>query len=436
MPGVLLTIGWIALFLFAIRRSSFFNAPGLSKRTIGSLFLLKIVAGTAMWWIYTFHFPDRANADIYKYFDDGNIMFSALPDHPLDYLSMLFGIHNDQAHFDGEYYRVMHNWYRQYESNMYNDAHTMIRFNAFVRIFSFGVYHMHTVFACFFGIIGSVALYRTFVTFLAGHERALTIAIFLLPSVLFWGSGVIKEALLFFGLGLFLFNVFGMLRDGARPLRVLTLVFCCVLLFFLKFYVLLSLIPALIAYVWCRRTKDRSALLKYAVTYAVCIIIALNSSHIIPRFDIIDVLWVKQKDFIGMATAAHAGSLVDVVRLERNAWSFVKRSPHALYMTFLSPITAWRNGVLGLVSATENIALIGSIAFFLTRRRPWRDVDKPLFYLCIGYCVLLALVIGWTTPVIGALVRYRTPLLPFLLIAVLLIADPNRVKWPRWMHIK
>ncbi|MFT3886539.1 MAG: hypothetical protein QM724_14285 [Flavobacteriales bacterium] len=191
MPEALLAAGYAALFLYVIRRWGFFTAPGLPRRTIGALFLLKIAAGTLLWYIYTYHYTDRATADIYKYFDDGNVLFRALSsDHPVDYARMLFGVDNRAVHLNTDYYMVMNNWYRQYEGNLYNDAHTLIRFNAFVRLFSFGVYHVHTVFACFLGLIGLTALYKAFVPYLAGAERALTVSIFLLPSVLFWGSGV------------------------------------------------------------------------------------------------------------------------------------------------------------------------------------------------------------------------------------------------------
>ena len=432
MLGALLALGYTALFLFVIRRAPFFNAQGLSARTIGGLFLLKILAGTALWFVYTYMHTDRATADIYRYFDDGNIMFSALPEHPLDYLRMLVGIGNDQRRFDVYYYQVMHNWYRQYESNMYNDAHTMIRFNAFVRLFSFGHYHVHTVFICFLCTTGLVALYKAFVPRIAGHERAWALALFVLPSVLFWSSGVIKEALLFFGLGLFALTLKDLLRNGVRAWSIGLLPFCVVLLFFLKFYVLLSLLPAFTAYIWCVRTDGRRPLLKFAITYVGFIALGLNSDLFYKDFRILEVLWVKQRDFIGMASAANSGSLVHVTELEPNVWSFLRGAPHALYMTFLSPLTAWGNGALGMMSALENILLLVLIGMAVRWRRAWSEVDKPLFYFCLGYCILLALVIGWTTPVIGALVRYRVPLLPFLLLAAMCIADPKRIPWPKW----
>lgn len=430
MMGAVLAVGYALLFLLLVQVHPFFRTPG--ARVVSLAFVLKLVAGTGLWYIYTYVHTDRATADIYRYFDDGNIMYEALYAHPLDYLRMLTGIGNDQVRFDVNYYQVMHNWYRQYEGNLYNDAHTMIRFNAFVRLFSFGHYHVHTVFACAFSVVGLVALYRAFAPLLMGHGPGLVLATFLLPSVVFWASGVIKEALLLFGLGLFLLGVFRLVAGQVRSMAALLAPFALVLLFFLKFYVLLSLIPALTAYAWCRRTGGRSPLLKFALTYAAFLVLALNSTLIYPGFNVFEVLWVKQRDFIGMAEAAEAGSLVDVPRLDARPLTFLKLAPHALYMTFLSPMVHGLHGALGLMSAVENIALLIVLGLAWYWRRPWPQVDRTLLLLCTGYCTTLALVIGWTTPVIGALVRYRVPLLPFLVIAALCLADPQRIPWPAW----
>ncbi len=432
MPGALLAAGYAALFLLFVRRSRFFEAPGLPRRTIGVLFLLKIAAGTALWYIYTYVYTDRSTADIYRYFDDGNIMFSAMPDHPLDYLRMLTGIGNDQKYFDVEYYQVMHNWYRQFESNMYNDAHTMIRFNAFVRLFSFGSFHVHTVFACFASLVGSVGMYRVFAERLPLQRNYLAAALFLLPSVLFWSSGVIKESLLTLGLGLFLLNLLGPVRHHRWYERAVVLLFCSTLLFFLKFYVLLSMVPALIAYLWCTATKGKKALLKFTAVYALFIALGLNSEHLISRFSIMEAIWVKQRDFIGMAREVGAGSFVETTPLQPNAASFLQQIPHALYMTFLSPFLAWKNGAMGLMSAAENMIVIGLPLLAVLRRRKWNDIDRPLLFFSFGFCLLLALVIGWTTPVIGAVVRYRVPMLPFVVIAALAIADPQRLPTLPW----
>lgn len=63
---------------------------------------------------------------------------------------------------------------------------------------------------------------------------------------------------------------------------------------------------------------------------------------------------------------------------------------------------------------------------------PFASVDRGLLTSLLAFVILMALVIGWTTPVMGAIVRYRTPALPFLLIAGLLVLDHRRLltRWP------
>lgn len=431
MPGLFLALGYTALLLYVMRKLPFFaRVPGLSLRTQAVLFLLKVAAGTALWAVYTYVYTDRATADVYKYFDDGLVMFSALPDRPGDYLRMLFGIGNDNPHFSETYYQVMNNWYRQYESNMYNDAHTVIRFNAFVRLFSFGEIHVHTVFAAMASFTGTVGLYRAFVHFLPGRERLLMAVLFLLPSVLFWASGAIKESLLFFGLGLLVWQVFRLMDGRFRASGIPVVLFAMLLLFFLKFYVLLSMLPALVALWWARRSKRTAP--PFVVVYMAFVLLGLHAEHIIPGFDILAVLAIKQKDFIGLATGIGAGSFVMPTPLEPTFMSFLSQAPYAMFITLLGPLVHASGGAFGLLAAAENVAYLLVVALCVMYRRPLASVDGRLLLALLCYGTVLALVIGWTTPVMGAIVRYRAPLVPFLLIAALLLLDERKLlaRWP------
>ncbi|MCC7502380.1 MAG: hypothetical protein IT229_07605 [Flavobacteriales bacterium] len=434
MPGILLAIGYAALLLYLIHRSRFFRVIGVPDGWVKSAFVLKVMAGTVLWAVYTYVIVDRPNADIYRYFDDSAVMYSALKTSPGDYLRMLTGIGNDSPHFDALYYRVMNNWYRKYESNMYNDAHTIIRFNALVRLVSFGSIHVHTVFAAFLAYVGSIGLVKAIAGLLPRLVKPLFLVVFVIPSVLFWSSGVIKETFLMFALGLLIWSVFCALDRRVKGLLLLSIIPLATLLFFLKFYVLMSMVPALVAYVWCKLRPERP-LLKFAVVHIILLLIAANSERFIPGFDILNTLAWKQKDFIGLAVSVNSGSYIPTPYLEPTFASFAARAPHALYTTFLGPLQAWRNGAMGFASALETSALIVVFGLLLMHRKAWQQVDKVFLLYCISFCVLLALVIGWTTPVMGAVVRYRVPLLPFLLFAALAVTDEERLlrRW-RWLR--
>lgn len=431
MAGILLTCGYIALFLFLIGRWRFFAVPGLGRRAIGGLFLLKVAAGTSLWWIYTYHYPDRSTADIYRFFDDGNVLFSALPKHPVDYFRMLFGIGNDNAYFNEHYYAVMNNWHRKYDTGYYNDAHTMIRYSALVRLFSFGVYHVHTVFSCFLSLIGLVALYRAFAAFLPRMDRALVAGIFLWPSMLFWGSAPIKEALLFLGTGLFLLAFFRLMAGPANWRSVALLLFGLSMQLVLKSYVLACMAPGLAAWWWCRLTGGRRPILKFCTTHIAAALLVMGLPRAGRGPDLLMLIAQKQRDMLGVVGLTDPGSYLHVRPLVPTLTSFIGQAPHALYMAFLSPFATWDLGVLGFLGAMENLVLILLLPWAILRARPWTGIQLPLLLFCLSFCLLLGLLIGWTTPVVGALVRYRVPLLPIYAIAALLIADPGKL--PRWL---
>jgi hypothetical protein len=129
---------------------------------------------------------------------------------------------------------------------------------------------------------------------------------------------------------------------------------------------------------------------------------------------------------LGMVRLTDPGSYIAGTALTAGLGSFFAQVPHALFLSFLSPLTTWNLGAMGLIGALEDLLLVLLLPSALWIRRPLREVDLPLLFFCVGFCLLLGLLIGWTTPVVGALMRYRVPLLPFYAIALVLIADPRK----------
>lgn len=495
---ILLCTLYTLLFLLLIRRMRFFRLEGLGAWTPSLFFLLKIAAGVALWALYTFYYTDTQNADIYKYYNDGKIMFDALHTAPGDYFRMLSGIGNNTPHFD-LYYQKMDHWYREFDSNLYNDSHTIIRFNAFVRLFSFGYFNVHTVFMCFLSFTGLCALYKTFYPALQQWKKPLAASVFLFPSVLFWGSGVLKEGLLFFGLGLLLYHFFGWLKDR-RWVHWPWIAGCLTLLLVTKFYIVVSVAPALIGAAWIGLSgKTRFAALKYGLVLVLYITAGLFTDKIFPGYNPLQVLSIKQRDFLNLArggtymyndtavvfiapekhsyvvkdstgktaqiaagcsyyywrvenlsdtlfvtdsrSAARytimtdfppAGSLMKVNRLDPTVSSFAKNTPISTWNTFARPYPWEARSPLLAMPALENLFMFCCILLCLLAFSA-RSPHAHLAAFCLVFVLLLFAITGLTTPVMGALVRYKIPGIPFLLIALLLLCDREkllkRVPW-------
>lgn len=429
---ILLLLVYAALFIFLIHRFRFFNAPGISKRSISLVFTLKICFGLLLWYIYTFYYPNRATADIYKYFDDSRIMFDALKKEPAHYFKMLFGIGNNTPEFD-QYYTAMNYWAKKNDVGTYNDAHTVIRFNAFVRLFSMGYYTVHTVFICFISLIGFTAIYKTFVPFFENKKRELFCAVFLLPSVLFWGSGVLKEGLLFFTLGLLVYFF-------QQPFSWKTLCICiaaALLMALSKFYVWLALLPSLLFLLLIKLTGRDFMILKFISILLLVTFIGSNIDRFTGIQNPLVTLSQKQIEFKSLASGNNldanlkkipeAGSRISILPLEPDLLSFIKNAPSALRNVLLRPYPWEIKGGMMIPVGLENMMILVIIIICICYAQPFSMIKWEYVLFCLSFVVLQSLIIGETTPVLGAIARYKVPSLPFLLIAFLLILDKQKL---------
>lgn len=430
--SILLPAAYAALGVFLIYKLRFFEVQGLSRRFLSGVFLLKILAGTALVAIYTYYYTDRSTADVFKYFDDSKVMFNALRDKPADYFQMLFGINNDSPYFD-KYYDTMNNWYRVYESNLYNDSHTIIRFNAVVMLFSGGHIGVHTVFMCFIALMGLAALYKVFSTYIIQNRQALTVGIFLLPSVVFWGSGVLKEGLLFFAIGTAVFCLEQLLSNKGKWWHWPGLFFALALMFICKMYVLIALFPGIVAYTWIRLSSNKRVYLKYLVVILICTVAAVNIKVVLPKDDFLETLSEKQRDFMGLAESMNSGSIIHINKLEPTFKSFAMNAPEAFINTLCRPFIWEAKTAFEWAAAIENLFLIAFIIYAFVKIDV-KKLTQPLVPFCITFVLVLYVLSGIATPVVGALVRYKVPAMPFLVIALLLVAKDNAFPTKQWVN--
>lgn len=427
MQSGLLVAAYASLFLFLLRWLPFVRRSGIRPATMSTIFLLKVIAGTALWAIYTFYYDDRSTADIFKYFDDSSVMFNALVADPKAYAQMLFGIGNDSAYLSENYYQVMNHWYREYETTFYNDSHTIIRFNALVRLFSFGEFHVHTLFMSFLSTLGCVALFRSFQEYLVVGKTGLVLACFLLPSMLLWTSAPMKEGLLITGLGLFLFQFMHLVNGRISLLGLVVMMLSMALVFFQKFYVLASMLPGLLIYAWGAKFLKPSLTVKSLSVVLLCAVTVLAIGQLIPSVNLLELLTRKQHDFINHGLATGSQSMIPVPELDGTVRSFVLSAPQALFNSIVGPSYYLRGGSFGVAANLENLVILGSLLLAVIYHKRSHGRLAYLAIYCVLFILVLFLIIGWTTPVLGALVRYRTPALPFVLILSLTLVDDERL---------
>ncbi|MPM02545.1 hypothetical protein SDC9_48794 [bioreactor metagenome] len=424
---ILYCLALIAVVTLLILKWRSFSLPGIRKRWVLAAFYLKVLAGLGLTYIYTSYYPDRSKADIFKYFDDSEVMYQSIHSSPSDYLHMVSGINNDNRHFDTLYYSKMNNWYRKYETVTYNDSHTIIRINAVIRLVSFGFFQVHNLIFIILSFIGLLALYKTFCRYFTEYKYWLFAAVFMIPSVIFWSSGAMKESILFFAIGVFLYSFQQILFSSICMKWFLLAAVGIFFLFFTKMYVLAVLVPVLAANLWIVLTGNRHALAKQIISLLFFVNLAVLIGWYYPAYNVFDLFVGKQHDFVGLARFENAGSLIEPVPVEPHFSSFLLYSPQAIVNTLFRPYPWEISSFLMLPAIAENLLLMLFVilAVFFHKKE---IRHARIIWFCVFFALGLSVITGITTPVLGALVRYRVPLLPFLYIAVFLIIDFRRVQ--------
>jgi hypothetical protein len=424
----ILCAGYTLIFIYLIYKLPFFRIDGLSWKLLSGLFIVKILSAIAITLIYTYYYKTRFESDIFKYFDDGRIIFSSIKDNPFDYLRMITGIGADSPHLN-HYYDLANFWNKSFDYGLYNDNRTMIRFNAIGMIFSFGYFNVHNVFMAFISFTGLTAIFKVFYPYLLNKRNALIFSVFLIPSVLLWTSGILKEGLLMFAFGLFVYYAWKLSSKEFKWKPFIGLLLMIGLLLIIKFYILIAALPGIISIFVLRAFKNKHALPIIAGVHIIIITAFFLFNTIFSSYNLPEIVATKQHDFINMiSSSSHVGSKIDIPPLEASFKSFLINTPNALFNSFFRPHIFEMNSLMTIPAVLENLFIILIMILTIIFHKKNSLKEFPWFWFCISFVLILFILCGLTTPVLGALVRYRTPALPFLFIIFLTFIDLERIK--------
>jgi hypothetical protein len=289
---------YIAIFFFLIKKLPFFNCKHISKNFIIFILLIKFTIGLLLYWLYSKYYTNRFDADIFKFYDDSQVIYNSIFENPLDFIKLIFSYKIDTDYFFSNYLINMNNWDSQYNSTFFNDSHTIIKINALLRIIS---YHVHTLFFCMMSTIGLFSLYKSIIHLFEGKENILKWLLFFTPSVLLWSSGVLKEPIILLLIGVIFLSIHKILKNHKTAYNILILTSSLSILFFIKFYIFIAFLSIIIPFLIIRTSSIKKILIIYTSCLFIFFGLAISLKQIYIKFDFINILINKQKSFIRMS---------------------------------------------------------------------------------------------------------------------------------------
>ncbi|MCZ2223982.1 MAG: hypothetical protein LC122_10160 [Chitinophagales bacterium] len=394
----LLFIFYLALFSFIITKIKFFISSGISKTLLITLFIVKILAGLiyAMFYMQPSY---HADSDSFRYFEYSIAETDMLLKQPIYFLKDLFSFGYNQI---GNVFIGNDSYWNDLKSNI------VIKLLAVCNVFSFKNYYVNIIFFNFFFFFGLIGFYRVMKSIFPDKGLWLLIPIFFIPSFLFWSSGIHRDGLIFSITGMTIYFFYNGITNKFSFTKSISIIVLLVLLFSLRNYVCLALILALIT--WFISTKFNNSLLTFIIVYDLAILIFFLSGYISSSINFPAYIANKQHEFIQLS----GGSEINLPQLQPNFFSFISYLPTAFDMSFLRPHINDLKNISYLPAAFETFSLFLLIVFLFSYRNKNMKVH-PATYACIFFGISLLLIAGYTVTFSGAIVRYRSFALPFII---------------------
>jgi hypothetical protein len=415
----------LALALILLRRVTKTMGLPLTYRLVAIVFLCQVTSGIL--YRYFDQYSGRGG-DSLNYVGDANWIRNETRGRPGDYLRIVSGIGDTTQHIREDIYPFLVTWKSNAFDFFFNSSRTVVRLHAVIRLFSFGNYNIHVLLFTFLSFLGQLLLFR-FVIRRLDHPPALVfLCLALLPSAVVWYSGVMKEPLVMLGTGMMVSGL-DRLAQGSSSRSLLTLLAGLTVLLLVKFYVVICMLPGAVLMAWTRRRPNRwllKSLLVALVLFAAAVSLELSGSGYRPSYLFSDQLsrFVKFQEYF------YPGTRVEHTPLRPDFGDLLRHLPGAWLHAVTTPLPG-RTGSLFLLPFTlENILLLLGVLVVLFRfRLPAREA-RPLLLFSLWYVILLDSIVGLTTPFDGAIIRFRSVTLPFLLFSLFALAKPGRLSFP------
>ncbi|NSW44677.1 MAG: hypothetical protein HPY79_02460 [Bacteroidales bacterium] len=425
MLNIIYYIAIFFLILWIITKWKFFKDSSISYKWIFLFFIFKVIVSFFLYGIYTLYYPNnRVDNDIFKYYDDGQILFHSLRDNPSNYLKMMTGIGDNTNEIKEKYYKKMNFWIKPYEYEVINENKTIIRLNAFINLFALNNYFINTLIFLFLSFIGLFAIFRVLSEYFTQNHLILAFFIFLIPSTAFWSSAILKESLVFFSLGGLLYSVNQYLKQITLK-RILLILLFAIFLAYSKMYILIIALPAFISIILSKHLKNIKKEIIFILIPIIFIALYFQSEYFIP-YNFSEITTAKQHDFINMINSfTNVGSKIEIPRLEDSFYSFLINTPNALLNSLFRPHIFEAHNFTSMLAAIENLFIL--IIMLLIPLFFKKNQFHIWMWFSLLFSIMLFILIGLTTPVLGALVRYKVPALPFLLYLLINFIDFNKI---------
>lgn len=398
-------------------------------------FFLKIAAGIAFGLLYEFHY--KWAGDTFYYFRNACRLANTFWESPISYIKILFDWVDESniSSIDITNYNPIIYWDNR------SGIYAIHRFVSIFAVMGFNNYYLITV------LINTVLyalnwkLFRFIIEQFPSSRRIAFISFLCVPSVLLFGSGIMKDSFTLSFSGLILISMYRLLLERKWKFNyIFMLIISLYVVFQLKPYIVYAFVLSVLAW-WClyniQHVKN-----KVMRIMVFPVVIVLSAVVIMYVFSLMGNLAGGRYSSVESMVSSASMSQYDLKQDYYEGESFdigsytdlsgaILLMPKAIVASWYRPFIWEAHSVAMIISGLENFIMLLLSLYALLKVGPFQCLSKLtsgnmflLFALILS--LIMAIGIGLSTSNFSALVRFRIPMVPYFLFLTLYMISANK----------
>ena len=291
---------------------------------------------------------------------------------------------------------------------------------------SFGSYMVMSILLAWICYSGIWKLFLLFNEQFPQLQKQFAISILFIPSVVFWGSGLLKDTITISAVGWFTYSFYIFFIKKKHSIITLSYVFIAAyLLIAIKPYILFALLPG--SLIWLsneRLAKVKSKVLRVmaapiflSIGLGISILSLTQMKEVLGDYSLDNVMERAVLSNIDQKQDYYHGNSYNIGKFDADPVSMLSKAHLAIAAALFRPYL-WdvKNPVM-LLSALENTYIMLLTIFLLIRLKFlgfFQLIGKnPLLLFSVLFSLFFAFSVGIATSNFGSLVRLKIPCIPF-----------------------
>lgn len=403
---IYIAIGAVLVFLY----KSFNDTKNLPF--LMPAYFTKIIGGFLFAMVYLFYY--HGEGDTIEYFKGSKQLADFFWERPSLYFELMKADYLEAQ-------QILANEHEFIRFSLSDEEWFMIKLISPLNMLGLQSYLGLTFFMSFIAFFGSYKLFQVMNEIIGSkYQNIIFIINFCIPSVLFWGSGVLKDTVTLASFSFLVYIFYKVIiKENYKLKFFIAIIIFSYILFSLKAYILFCLlIWFFLTFFLVLTNKSSNPIVKF-LFLPYLIFMFFGISYLSLNFllesssDYQQDMLLKKIEGFQLYHATLGGSYYSLGDVEYTQIGLIKKLPQAINVTLFRPYPWEANTALVFINSIESMFLFSYLILVLFKYKLslFKNIkSNPFLIGALVFCLVFSFTIGLTSYNFGALSRFKIPI--------------------------